>query len=267
MIAAVLAVLAASTIAVRADDPVYLDQIDRAIEHGRLIQAHEMISMGGHSPELLRSPIYLRILGQLALAENNNGDAYLRYRMARDANPKDCLAWEGMGLAALRLGRNNAAQAALNEATRLCIDRWQSFNALGVLADRSGDWAAGKDAYARALLVAPNQPEIMNNAGFSLVLQGRFDEAEAVLTKAKLFAPRDERIANNLDLALAGQGKSITVATAAQAYRLNNVGYMAYLAGNLDTARSYFSDAMKLSPSFFERASANLEMIEHAPKP
>lgn len=267
MIAALLAVLAAATLAVRADDPVYLDQIARAIEHGRLTQAHEMIALRGHSPALLQSPEYLRILGQLALAEDNNGDAYLRYRIARDADPKDCLTWEGMGLAALRLGRNNAAKAALEEATRLCAERWQSLNALGVLADRSGDWTAGRDAYARALQVAPDQPGILNNIGFSLLLQGRFDEAESVLSKARMIAPRDERVANNLDLALAGQGKSITVATAAQAYRLNNVGYMAYLAGNLDTARSYFTEAMKLSPSFFERASANLEMIEHAPKP
>lgn len=267
MIVAVLAVLAAVPITVRADTPVYLDQIGRAIEHGRLIQAHEMIGMIGHPPDLLRSPAFQRILGQLALAEDNNGDAYLRYKIARDADPQDCLAWEGMGLAALRLGRNNAAQAALNQATRLCTDRWQSFDALGVLADRSGNWAAGKDAYARALRFAPDQSRILNNMGFSFLLQRRFVEAEAVLEKAKMIAPRDKRIANNLDLALAGQGKSIAVATAAQAYRLNNIGYMAYLAGNLDTARSYFTDAMKLSPSYFGRASANLEMIEHAPKP
>lgn len=267
MIAAVLAVLAAAPVAVRTDDPVYLDQIGRAIEHGRLIQAHEMMGMRGRSPELLRSPAYLRILGQLALAEDNNGDAFLHYRMARDADPTDCLAWEGMGLAALRLGRNNAALTALEEATRLCTDRWQSFNALGVLADRSGNWAAGKDAYAKALGIAPDQPAVLNNVGFSYLLQRRFDEAEAVLSKAKMIAPRDERIANNLDLAVAGQGKSITAASDTQAYRLNNAGYMAYLGGNIDAARTYFTEAMKLSPSYFTRASANLEMIEHNPKP
>ena len=187
--------------------------------------------------------------------------------MARDADPSDCLAWEGMGLAALRLGRNAAALASLEQATRLCADRWQSLNALGVLADRARNWAAAKDAYARALRNAPDQPAILNNVGFSLLLQRRFDEAEAILTKAKTIAPHDQRITNNLDLALAGQGKSITVGSDAQAYRLNNAGYMAYLGGNLETARTYFTEAMKLSPSYFARASANLDMVEHGTQP
>ncbi|WP_219892831.1 tetratricopeptide repeat protein [Aquisediminimonas profunda] len=167
-----------------------------------------------------------------------------------------------MGLAALRLGRINAAKASLDEALQRCPDRWQSLNALGVLADRKGDWEAGRIAYAKALALAPDQPAVLNNVGFSLLLQRRFGEAEIFLTKAMSLAPADERISNNLDLAQAGQGKPITASNEAQAYRLNNAGYMAYLGGNLEAAKSYFNEAIKLSPSYFERAASNLEMAE-----
>ena len=56
----------------------------------------------------------------------------------------------------------------------------------------------------------------------------------------------------------------MTAGNEAEAYRLNNAGYMAYLGGNLDAARSYYSKAIKLSPSYFERASRNLELLEGA---
>lgn len=226
-----------------------------------------MLGMIPRADPVAGSPAYLRILGQLALAEGNDGEAYLQYRKARDADAKDCVAWEGMGLAALGLQRPNAAKAALDAATRLCPDRWQSWNALGVVADLSGDWAAGRLAYGTALRLAPAQPAILNNFGYSLLLQRRFAEAEDMLRKAKAIAPGDARIASNLDLAEAGLGKPIVAQDNAQAYRLNNAGYMAYLGGNLDAARAYFTAAMKLSPSYFGRAAANLELVDEAPKP
>lgn len=259
---AVALATAAAAPAAPAIDVQTAARIEQAIERGRLVQAHEMIGLSIRSQADLQSPPFLKLVGQLALAEGDDATALASFQKLLLANPDDCVATEGFGIASLKSGKADAARAALEKALNLCPPRWQAFNALGVLADQRGDWVASEAAYRKALELVPDSARVLNNLGYSLLLQRRFSEAEAVLLRAKMESPRDERVLNNLDLAKAGQGKPIVARTDDEAYRLNNAGYVAYLEGRYDDARTYFVEAMKASPTHFGRAASNLEMLD-----
>lgn len=243
--------------------------ISQALDHGRLVQAREMIAIERRKANA-PAPVLLDGLdARLALAEGRNADAFFAFSRLADVSPNDCAAREGAGLAALRLGSLNGAQKLLNEAIAICPDRWRPWNALGVVADRNGDWKSSSTAYTRALGLVPTEPAVLNNLGYSLILQHRFDEAEQMLRSAIRFAPDNVRLSNNLDIAMIAAGKTLDpdIATnppARRAARLNNAGYISFLSGRTPVAKSYLEDAIAIGPAHFGRAATNLKIVEQA---
>jgi len=153
-----------------------------------------------------------------------------------------------------------------------CPERWRAWNALGVIADRVGDWAASAHAYGEARLIVPDEVSVINNLGYSLILQARFAEAEVILREGLLLSPDDARLLNNLDLATVGANEPLpdrilpedgaAQDPAQQALRLNNAGFMAYLLGKKDVAKTYFEQALETSQIHYDRAQANLDLVK-----
>ena len=54
---------------------------------------------------------------------------------------------------------------------------------LGVIADRQQDYMTAQRHYFAALNAAPNDPNLLNDIGYSFLLQSRFPEARAVLKR------------------------------------------------------------------------------------
>lgn len=242
-----------------------LDEAAYALSEGRTLQARTMLGeavrMGaiGETVE--------RLLADLDFAERRFEQSLARTRMLLVDNPDDIVLLERAGLSTLALGNTAEAEAMLQRAVRRGSDRWRTFNGLGIVADRKGDWAGADAAYGQAAMLGPDQGVLFNNRGWSLMLQGRWEEALLPLTQAVAMAPDNERYTANLALAemavsedLPSRGDMET--DEAFAARLNDAGVVAAAQG-LDTkAIAAFTRAIEARSQYYERAAANLARIE-----
>lgn len=116
-------------------------------------------------------------LGKKYFATANFGLAEKHFRRAVELHPRDAESWVGLAAS---------------------YDRLKRFE----LADR---------AYAQAIRIVGQTPEIMNNKGFSYLLRGDYRRARRTLEAAHARAPDNPYIRNNLELLEKTQrrGKSV----------------------------------------------------------
>ena len=110
---------------------------------------------------------------------------------------------ERAGISALKSGKVDAAIDLLNRSTKWPAATWRAWNARGVAADYKRDWTTADVAYAKAVALAPDEAEIVNNQGWSLLLRGDWKNALGFFERAAARSPKSPRIANNLELARA----------------------------------------------------------------
>lgn len=243
--------------------------IGQAIEGGRLMQARTMLAnriMAERNGE--SSSAELDILSaQLALAERRDNQALAAFHDLNQRGITDCRVPAGLGLSLMRQQKAGEALHHLHAATKACPNDWRTWNALGVALDLDLDWRGSAEAYEAAFQLTDNRATIMNNYGFSLLLQRRFAEAGRLFAAAARAEPGNQRYANNADIARAMAGEPLARAgrdhTDRQAWarRLNNAGYASLLAGRTDEAKAYFSRSLHSSDNYFQRASANLSAM------
>jgi Flp pilus assembly protein TadD len=252
LIAANVAAAAPETVAAP-PKPVDLGQAAHAIEVGRLDQARLMIgkaiASGAKGGEVDR------LLADLAFASGKNDEALARYQQLIASNPGNALFAERAGIAALRLGDATRAAPLLDRATSNHSVSWRAWNARGVLADIQRDWTKADEAYEKALVISPNQPEIVNNQGWSRLLRGDWKDAATYFERAASLDPASERIANNLDL----PRRRAHEADGDWAARLNDAGMAAEMLGDRQRAVAAFTAALDASGRWYERASNNLQ--------
>ncbi|WP_221792286.1 tetratricopeptide repeat protein [Aquisediminimonas sediminicola] len=263
------ALLAFSPVAAQQDT---LGLIELALIKGRLVQAEDMIRLARQDRSISDPTRLDELEGRLALAQGRAGDAFAAFDRVLSVEQENCRAMEGAGLAALRLDRVNAAKLRLRDAVAHCPERWRAWNALGVIADRIGDWVESMHAYGEARAIVPDEVTVINNMGYSLILQARFAEAETILREGLLLVPDDTRLLNNLDLATIGANEPLpdrimpedgtSPDPAQQALRLNNAGFMAYLLGKSEVAKGYLQQALETSQVHYDRAQANLDLVQ-----
>lgn len=238
-------------------------EIRAAIDGGRLVQAELMLGAMPAAP----SAMDLRLFGDLRLAQRRYAEAAQLFLRLEAKAPQDGHVASRLGMALLQLGRTDDAEARLRKAVALPNADWQSWNALGVLLDGRKAWIESRQAYAHAMSLAPDQPSVLNNAAYSLILQNHAGEARELLAKARSLAPDDERVLVNIQIAdgMAGvypKRKTGSQSKAQWAKQLNNSGYGALLAGDLPKARSLFARAIEASDVHFEAAERNLARVE-----
>lgn len=175
-------------------------------------------------------------------------------------------ALQGQGLAQIRLGRPDAAMPLLKEAVTMDPGLWRAWNALGSLEDAHRNWAAADEAYARALALKPDAAFVLNNMGMSQLIRRDYAVAERTFVKALAMDPDLKEAAANLRLAQAWQGRYEEAlrggSEAGAAQRLNDVGYVAMLRGDLAIAEALFLRAISASPTYHAVAHKNLEEVE-----
>jgi tetratricopeptide (TPR) repeat protein len=119
------------------------------------------------SPELLGTdPNDDLAIGKKYFRQGSYGLAERHFRKAVEMHPRDAESWVGLAAA---------------------YDRLRRFD----LADR---------AYAQAIKLIGETPEIMNNQGFSYMLRSDYRRARATLLAAKAKAPDNPHIAANLQM-------------------------------------------------------------------
>ncbi|MFA7430337.1 MAG: tetratricopeptide repeat protein [Rhodospirillaceae bacterium] len=243
-----------------------LERADTALDEGLM-----EVAMGHYQVVLRHQPDNAR--ARLGMAEINLAAGDLPAARAgfdaQTTHPElGPRAHQGMGLAYLKAGRPDKARAPLEAAVLADSFLWRAWNGLATVHDRDENWAEAHRCYEAALAAAPPGAAgiIHNNLGFSLILQGRHDEATAHLMEAARRDRTQTLPRTNLRLALAWQGRyDEAVAGARPAERatvLNNVGYVALLRGDLDDAEALLSRAIDGSASHFDPAWHNLAHLK-----
>jgi len=141
-----------------------------------------------------------------------------------------------LGIAYLRTGEYERAMEKLEKAREADNKYPPIYNAMGVLYQQLGNKVKAESFFLKALKLNGSDPSTLNNYGRFLCGESRFDEAEAAFLKA----------ANNP-----------LYATPEIAF--SNAGSCAMDQGKLDTAETYFREALEKNPRV---AIALLQMAE-----
>jgi Flp pilus assembly protein TadD len=154
----------------------------------------------------------------------------------------------------LKEGRINDAIGELSTAVSLDGKLAEAHSLLGVAFDRKGLGDRAKDSYERAAKIEPEDPQTLNNLGFSLYQNGNYRAAIDRLKRAARLAPNDERILNNLGLALCRLGKFddayryFARAGGEQTGRINVATMLERLGRDAEAIR-YYEAAQHVDPS------------------
>jgi Flp pilus assembly protein TadD len=238
-------------------------QVAQAISERRFVDAQSLIDQavvtGVSSPELT----VLR--GDLFLNRGHYSDALETYRSAAADPVLKARALQGEGLAFSLLNRSEEALTALKEATSLDKTLWMAWNGLGREYDLRRSWANSKSAYAAAL-AAPgvNMAIVLNNRGYSEMLQTQIDAAATDFVAALERDPALTAARTNLRIALAMEGHYARAAVTGvgddRAAVLNNVGLAAAMRGDYLQADRMLNEAMAAKGQYYARAAENLQL-------
>jgi Flp pilus assembly protein TadD len=236
----------------------------RAIQAGRLEEAKLMIGRAV-AAGISGVPIE-RLTADLAFASHRYEEALSGYKRLAATPQKQTGDCENGAIAALELGRVADARPLVDCAVAPANASWRAWNARGVLADMTQDWAAADDAYSRAHQLAPDEPRIVNNRGWSMLLRGDWAGAIPFFEQAVALGGTSQRAANNLELAKSAVAADLPRRRDGEsdrdwAVRLNDAGVAAELLGEKKRAIAAFTQALDASPTWYDRASNNLNAV------
>ncbi|MFZ4124530.1 MAG: tetratricopeptide repeat protein [Rickettsiales bacterium] len=190
-----------------------------------------------------------------------------------DANNIDAL--EGKGLSEMALGRSADAGRTLSKVLDKDGKRWRTLNALGILFVTKNMIPEAVEYFTEGLRVSADNPAILNNVGLARAIDRNYPRAIETLQQAAKMSANDERkkqielnlalvygISGDLDSARAMAEKHLTGATLD-----NNLGLYAHLAKNDELAKTYLNMALSNSPTYYERAWNNLDIITEQSNP
>jgi Flp pilus assembly protein TadD len=191
------------------------------------------------------------------------------YEQVLKRDPDHAGAHQELGLRYLAARQPEAARRELETAVALDPKRWRSHNGLGLLADIRKDHAAAVSHYRAALELNPHSAVLLNNVGYSYYLAGDLAGAANYFEAALQVDAGYHKAIANLGLLKARQGRyrdaiRILQRTMDGPQVFNDVGYVALLHGDLDSAEWLFTEALRLSPSYFQTAAQNRKLVREA---
>jgi Tfp pilus assembly protein PilF len=239
---------------------------EQALDDGRLGDARVLLSRAVLATG--ETPRARLIAAELHLASGAYADAVKTFGALVQDSAVGPSALQGEGIAlALAEGNAAAGEASLRAAVRQDPSLWRAWNTLGVHYDTLGDWRQAGISYNNALAVHPASAMILNNRGFSFLMQGRVAEAMADLSEAVRQDPSLAPAHENLRLALAWDGQYAQALAGAEddvlGRALNNVGFVAMVRGDHDRAEAYLLQAIEADPAYNTVAARNLVTLRH----
>lgn len=237
--------------------------VTEAINERRYVDAGALLDQA--VAQDVNSPEITRLHGELLLARGHYADALAVFRSVAADPAQKARSLEGQGLALSLLGRSDEAFADLKQATELDKGLWRAWNGLGAEYDARRDWPQAQAAYAKALEIpGANTAFLLNNRGYSHMMQGQMDEAAADFTAALQRDPSLAQARTNLRLTLAIEGHYTRAAATGvgddRAAVLNNVGVAAAMRGDYISADKLLTQAMAAKGQFYGRAAENLQI-------
>ena len=241
-------------------------QVSQALDEKRYVDAGDLLDkakINGTSSVRLD-----RLRGELLVATGRFAEAITQLRPIAADPVEGPKALECEGIALSVTGNSEAAFAALKAATAADKTMWRAWNGLGREYDLRHDWKESKAAYAEAL-AAPgaNTAIVLNNLGYSYLLQNEPDQAIPDLVSALAKDPGLAAARTNLRIAIAVQGHydraAVTGSGDDRAAVLNNVGLAAAVRGDYTEAKKLLQEAIDAKGANYDRAADNLQLAKN----
>jgi len=198
---------------------------------------------------------------------------YLQEVLKKD--PDNVEALEGMGLTLLADGKSVEAGRTFEKVMKIDATRWRTLNALGILFTTKNMLPEANAYFTEALKYSADNPTVLNNVGLTYATERKFDKAVEAFEQASRFANGNTQRKRQIDLNMAmvygiagdyDRAKDIASRYLKGPALDNNLGLYAHLANNDDLARAYLNTALSGSPTHYERAWKNLEIVTEESK-
>lgn len=146
-------------------------------------------------------------LGYAHLAAGTPQDAGEAFGRILQRLPADREAGIGYARAMIGIGRSEAALEHLEPLVRRRADDVEAMNLAAIAFDLEGEHAKAAELYRRALAADPKAGDVSSNLGLSLALDGRHEEALAILEPLAKGYASSPRHRQNLALAFGLAGR------------------------------------------------------------
>jgi Flp pilus assembly protein TadD len=155
-------------------------------------------------------------------------------------------------------GRHREAIDELNKTVLIDPEYFKAYNAMGVSYDNLREMDRARQAYQKAINLAPKEDFIYNNLGYSYILSADFETAKEVLIKGLELDPHNDQLHNNLAMAHAGMEnydhalKELNQ-TSSPAGALLTLGRIVKEGGHPSQAEPFFEAAAAIDPSLEQK--------------
>lgn len=220
------------------------------------------------APENLNVRVYK---GDMFLDQGSTETALSEYRSVLEKQPDHAGANQGAGMVYYLAGLEKEAETHLRKAVESDPAQWKAHCYLGILLDRKGQSGKAAEHFRQALNLSSGSDaaRVLNNLGVTRMARQDYAGAADLFRQALETGGASPRTYNNLGLALARLGRP---EQALEAFRYagddasahNNLGYVLLMDGKPAQAAAHFEQAVELSPTFYEKAFANLKRARMA---
>ena len=240
-------------------------KVQQAIEEQRYVDASHLLANA--KMDGVTDPRLPLASGNLNLAQGRFSNALEAFRLAQRTPLLRAESLEGQGLALMALEQHQEAEPLLEQAVAANAQAWRAWNALGTIYDRRGDWQRSNLAYDQALVPSNGSAILLNNRGYSRLLQGQRAQAISDFIAALAKEPAMTVARRNLRLAMALEGdydRALAGGTPLeQSTLLNNAGFAAAVRGDYQKANELLNKALSVRATYYERAAENLKLVSN----
>jgi tetratricopeptide (TPR) repeat protein len=208
-------------------------------------------------------------MGRVLLRQRLPVDALQQFEEVVRRDPSNPLGYYGKSL--VYIGQNDLEKSEENLEKTVKIDStlWQAHALLGLVCDLKKQHARAVEQYEKTLVLNPRSAAVYNNLGISLYSLRDYDRAVDAFRSALRLDPENTKAANNLGLALYSAGRHQQAFEAFkkgrnEAVAYHNMGYLYMMEHSYDKSLESFQKAIDTSPTFYVKASENLERVKAA---
>lgn len=188
----------------------------------------------------------------------------LRHAISLDNQHEPSLVLLGQLMA--QLERFDEAELVFQDILEVNVYSLDALNGLGVINDIRGRHDTAQGYFSMAIGIDSRSAKLTNNLGYSYYLAGNYLEAEAHFLRSVNYDSNYDRAWSNLALMYSKMGR---IQAAEAAFRqivpehkaANNIGYIGLLQGDTELAQEQFTRAIDISPSYYEMANRNMQLI------